>query len=57
MYEICKSAITSKINKRTITNEYIVDMKIKLALFLKCDEITSEQHLELVGLLNSSIIK
>jgi hypothetical protein len=57
MYDICKSAITSKINKNIITNEYIADMKIKLALFLKCDEITSEQHQELVRLLNSVITK
>ena len=57
MYEICKSTITNKINKKTRTNEYIVSMKTKLALFLKCNEINSEQHQELVGLLNSAIIK
>ena len=57
MYEICKNSITTKINKKTITNEYIVSIKTKLALFLKCNEVNSEQHQELVGLLNSAISK
>lgn len=57
MYEICKSSIATKINKKTITNIYISTMKTKLNLFLKYNELTAEEHFELINLLNSEIIK
>lgn len=51
MYEICKKQYERKIEKGTLTHEYVEKQKKNLGVFLLYEQITQEQYEELMNLL------
>lgn len=52
MYELCKKQIELKIKKETLDKAYTDKMKKNLGIFLLAGEITEDEYLELISLLN-----
>lgn len=54
MYEICKNTYTRRIEKGTLTHDYVVKQKKYISIFLMNDMLTQEQYEELLELLNAN---
>lgn len=54
MYETCKNQYQRKIEKGTLTHEYVEKQKVYISIFLMNDLLTQEEYQEILDLLNKN---